>query len=378
MEPLLFLYPIVVLFSIGLIVAYFCRQYKLPVPLLILVTGIVFGKLGLPAQVSQIPTPFIWALAATALVMVSYDTFSRMRLHKQDSSSLQAMHVTGVMYALGLVFIAAVLVISGFLQDIWYVIIASACIACVSSPWMGFGSLRIRNFLKEEAVYSEAAALIIAGLIMQFFIFSKDAILTDSFLLNMSSYSLQIIFGLGTGVVIGLIVFKLFRKATKAVSPIALIAICLTCYTVAELMNASGLFAIIALAILYGGFTIKHRQSLEEFSKNFAMIMEMMILLVLGVVVSIPLNLMFFVFSFIAFVVYLLIRYFSIKAVMNYFTHKDILKMCFAAPKGVGTAVIAVFAFTTVGGGVLPALQVVVAVMLYSQALSYLLHKVEV
>lgn len=375
MQDLSFFYPIAFIFVLGVLASFVIHKLKLPSVLFLLLTGIAVSKFHLARQLILFPRAFVVGISVIALVMITYDVFSRIRLHQHDVYEQNAVQLTSLAVGLCLLFLGMLLISLKVADDPIFVMVASSLIAAVSAPFVTLHSVRVRSFMNSEACISSAIVLFLGALLLHFVAFSTATPLTTSIVYYMTVFSLQIMVGLGAGLLLGLVVFRIFRNLSRRVSPLALLAIALGSYFFAEVLNGAGLFAVMTLALLYGSLTIKHKAELEEFSRTFSDAVEIILLLLLGLIVSFPLSSEFFALSLLVFAAYLVIRHFAVFVVLreHNFTAKERCMVTSAAPKGIVVAVLAMGAlFTDVS--LLPLLQIVVACILYSQLLSWLMH----
>ncbi|MCK5847743.1 MAG: cation:proton antiporter, partial [Caldisericia bacterium] len=187
----------------------------------------------------------------------------------------------------------------------------------------------------------------------------------------------QIVVGLGSGVFIGILVFKIMkRNYSDQLSPIALITAALLTYIIAENLNGSGVIAVVSLGLFFGNIAIKQKHILNEFSYMFSSSLEILVFILIGFSIKLPLTLTFFIQSIILFGIYLLIRYLAVNLTFhNTYTKKEKVFMTLNISKGIAVAVV-VFSLMTMQIPVISSiLPLVLIFMIYSIATATIAEK---
>jgi cell volume regulation protein A len=371
------MYPIMLLLVVGIVISYICHKLKMPTAIFLLLAGIIIGKLSLPQFFTEVPRTFVLGVSIFGFIMVTYDVFSRLKPHRHDTYQNNAVQITAVFIGITLLTLGAVFISAPLTEDPIMAMLICSLIAGISIPFYTLKSARLKHFLDIEVNFNEAVILFIAGLLIHFAAFRLENPITANLFGYMVSFTMQILVGIGAGILFGIVVFRLFRKVSKKLSPIALLAVCVAAYTFAELAGGAGIFAVLSMALLYGGMTIHHKQELEEFSTTLSQGVEIMVFLLMGLVISIPASGAFLLMSLIVFICLVAARFFSVSVILRdqFFSLKERLILSVIAPKGVVVAVVGLAAFF-LGKEALPLLQILVAVILYSQIASWLGHAI--
>jgi len=189
----------------------------------------------------------------------------------------------------------------------------------------------------------------------------------------------QFVVGVGAGVLIGLIMFKFMRKAYSVVlSPLAVITSALLAYIIAENLDGNGVLAVTSMGLLFGNVYVKQKFQLQEFASVFSNSLEILVFVLIGLVVAIPFTAQFLLKSLLLFLIYLIIRYFSIIFALRGmdFTMKEKLFMSLNVQKGIAVAVV-VFSLATLGiEGIGIVLNLSLIFMLYSIILSSIVLRI--
>ncbi|MEK6876863.1 MAG: cation:proton antiporter, partial [Nanoarchaeota archaeon] len=136
--------------------------------------------------------------------------------------------------------------------------------------------------------------------------------------------------------------------------------------------DGNGVLAAASLGLLFGNVYVKQKFQLQEFDAVFSNSLEILVFVLIGLVVVIPFTAQFLLKSLLLFLIYLIIRYFSIMFALRgmNFTMKEKLFMSLNVQKGIAVAVV-VFSLATFGiEGIETILNLSLVFMLYSIILS--------
>ena len=173
---------------------------------------------------------------------------------------------------------------------------------------------------------------------------AKVKIISPNLIDNFAPFLQNIIIGIGVGILVGLIVFKVMRgKYSERISPIAIITAALLAYILAGRLGGNEVFAVGAMAFFFGNVYVKEKRQLQKFSSIFVDSLKIFVFILIGLIIDIPLTLEFFYKSLILFFAYLLIRLVSVNiSLYNLgYSMKEKFFLALNAQKGVAVAVIA-------------------------------------
>jgi NhaP-type Na+/H+ or K+/H+ antiporter len=187
----------------------------------------------------------------------------------------------------------------------------------------------------------------------------------------------QIVIGLGAGLLVGVIVFKLMsRFYEERLSPIAIIAAALITYVLAENIGGNGVLAVTTMAVIVGNIYIKHKETLGKFSSTFSEFLQILVFILLGLLIDIDWSVVFMVKSAALFFVFLLIRLLAIHiSFWSQYTLKEKIFMTVNAPKGIAAAVVIFLLSTYAIPGLAGILDYGLAFILYSIILATFIIK---
>jgi NhaP-type Na+/H+ or K+/H+ antiporter len=208
---------------------------------------------------------------------------------------------------------------------------------------------KISKLLEIESIINTPLSVILPFLFLDLF-YNIGKNINFSTLIDNSiiPFLTQIVVGLGAGILIGILIFKLMRKKySEQLSPVAIITSTLLTYIIAENLGGSGVIAVVSLGLFFGNITIKKKGTLNEFSSMFSNSLEILVFILIGFSISIPLDIFFFIKSLILFAIYLIIRYISVHITFRKeYSHKEKLFMTLNISKGIAVAVV-VFSLMT-------------------------------
>ena len=375
---LLFLTYLAIILLIGLLTSIVSQKFKIPNILLLLFIGIGIGRVTYKgAPIIFFPELFITGISIMALVMIVFDSASRFKLKNLDYFSLHVLWLSLVFIVFNLVLLTAFIILIFDIKSIFLAFMFSALMSG-TDPAAVLSMLKnskhkVFEFLKLESLLNTPLVVLLPFLILDLKTALKGQIFITTLIEQFVPLLQQFIVGVGTGVLIGLIMFKFMRKRYSIVlSPLAVITAALLTYTIAENLQGNGVLAVTTMGILFGNVYVKQKFQLQEFSSIFSTSLEILVFVLIGLIVAIPFSLIFFIKSLILFSLYLIIRFiailFSLRG-MNFSLLEKVF-MSLNVQKGIAVAVV-IFSLATlniVGIGVI--LNLVLTFMLYSIILS--------
>ncbi|MCK5107447.1 MAG: cation:proton antiporter [Nanoarchaeota archaeon] len=388
MAALFYLTAIAGLLLAGIICSIISNKLKIPNVLLLILTGILLGNIKFQGDHMTLSPVFLTSISIIALVMILFDSTSRLKLKTFDTLSFKAMKLAFVFLILNtlLLTIPAMLIygIAGdsLFQSVILALIFSALMSATDSAAVlillkGFSG-KVARLLEIESIINTPLSVILPFLFLDLF-YNIGATINFSTLVETSiiPFLTQIIVGLGSGIFIGLLIFKLMRKKySDQLSPIALITSALLTYIIAENLSGSGVIAVVALGLFFGNITVKEKSTLNEFSSMFSNSLEILVFILIGFSIAIPFDIFFFIRSILLFLIYLVIRYIAVNLTFkDGYTKNEKLFMSLNISKGITVAVV-IFSLMTLN---IPALNnilpLILIFMVYSIATSTLAGK---
>ena len=381
---LLLLTYLAVILLIGLLTSIVSQRFRIPNILLLLLIGIGLGRIGYHgAPLISFPEIFMTGISILALVMIVFDSSSRFSLKRIDYFSLHTLWLSIVFLIFNLVFLTGFTMVIFSIKSVFLALIFSALMSgtdpgAVLSMFNNIKN-KVFDFLGLESLLNTPLVVLIPFIILDIKEALKDEIGIAVFIDQIVPLLQQFVVGVGAGVLIGLIMFKFMRKSYSVVlSPLAVITSALLAYIIAENLDGNGVLAVTSMGLLFGNVYVKQKFQLQEFASVFSNSLEILVFVLIGLVVAIPFTAQFLLKSLLLFLIYLIIRYFSIIFALRGmdFTMKEKLFMSLNVQKGIAVAVV-VFSLATLGiEGIGIVLNLSLIFMLYSIILSSIVLRI--
>ncbi|MBW2975957.1 cation:proton antiporter [Candidatus Woesearchaeota archaeon] len=375
---LVFLTYLAVILLIGLLTSILSQRFRIPNILLLLIIGIGLGRMEYKGgPLIYFPELFLTSISILALVMIVFDSASRFKLKRFDYFSLKTLWLSFVFLVFNLIFLTVFTMLIFKVESVFLALIFSAVMSGTDPAavltMLKNASNKVFEFLEFESLLNTPLIVLLPFIILELKMTLKDGIIISTFLEQIVPLLQQFVVGIGSGVLIGLVMFKFMRKTYSIVlSPLAVITSALLAYIIAENLEGNGVLAVMSMGLLFGNLYVKQKFQLQEFALVFSNSLEILVFVLIGLIISIPFSLGFFIKSLMLFVIYLLIRFSSISASLRgmNFTLREKIFMSLNVQKGIAVAVV-VFSFATLNiEGMQTILNLVLAFMLYSIILS--------
>ena len=384
METLFYLTSISVLLLIGIICSIIANKLNIPNILLLLLAGISLSHIRYNSQPLVTFSPiFLTSISVIALVMILFDSSSRLKLKTFDTLSSKALKLSSIFmwYNAMLLPIPLLLIYGVYAETIAGQVILALVFATLVSATDSVSVMvilqtiknRVAKLLEVESIINTPLSIIIPFMLIDLFDKLKGEFHLTTFLLDqIFPFIAQIVVGIGAGVFMGIIIFKLMRKHySEQLSPVALITAALLTYIIAENLEGSGVLAVVALGLFFGNINVKQKAILKEFSSMFSNSLEILVFILIGFMVNLPLTTSFFIQSFILFLIYLIIRFLAVHATFrDSYSLNEKIFMSLNVSKGIAVAVVAFTLMTKNIPGIDHILQLILIFMVYSIAVA--------
>jgi len=379
-DALTYLTYIGVLLLIGLLCTIISSKLKLPNVLLLIVAGMLLKYVTYQgAPLFDIPQNFILALGVLTLIMVVYDSASNFKLKEINVLFMKALKLT-VFFIILTLFLFTLT--SKFMLDIHvYLAVLFSSFMAGTSPDATMSLLsgaknKIAEFLELESIVNTPPLVLIPFIVIDL-MQSMSAVSFDTVVEQFVPFLQQIIIGLGAGLLVGVIIFKVMSRVyEEKVSPIAIVAAALITYVLAENIGGNGVLAVTTMAVIVGNIYIKHKDTLDKFSSTFSAFLQILVFILLGLLIDIQWSIYFLITSLALFAVFLLIRFLSLHiSFWGEYTYREKIYMAINAPKGIAMAVVIFLLSTYAIPGLSEILDYGLAFILYSIILATVLVK---
>ncbi|MBW2987361.1 cation:proton antiporter [Candidatus Woesearchaeota archaeon] len=365
---------IAVALLIGLLSSIAARKLKIPDVLLLVAVGIGFGVyLGIEKLELALPITLISGLGLFTLVLLVFESTAQIRFKELDWVSYSALKITFITVVFNFVILsfAALVIIFGFKLEYLFLSVLFGALMCGTAPdvilsLLGDAKHKILRLLSIESIINTPLTVLLPLIIVDLQAGPTFAVFTGF----TGGLMLKLTAGLGSGLLIGLIVFKIMRKQySETYSPIAVIAAALLSFVLAENIGGNGIIAVTTLGLFFGNLEIKQKVSLLQFESVLSTLLKVLIFVLIGVIIKFPTTPVFFIKSITLFIIYLAVRYLAIKVAAKREPVLTRLFMTLTASKGLAVVVVTFILASTISGFE-PILHYILAFVLYSLIVS--------
>ena len=344
MDALFYLTGIAIILFLGLLVSILSDRLKISNMLLLIIIGIIAGYVEYDGvKIFEFPSVFLVCIATLALVMIVFDGSSKMKFKEIDELSSKALKVTGLAMLFNMLLGGLVCYLLFFNEFKIANIILSLVFGVLmagTDPGSVFimfkdSTHKLLKFLKVEAIVNTPLVVLIPFILLEFISGTEVSIIS-----KLGPFLQQIFTGIGTGLVMGIIIFKLMKKAySQQYSPIALLATTLITYIASENLGGNGVLAVATLGLIFGSVYIKNKSDLSGFSSLLSTSLEILVFVLVGIIIDIPWEPWFIIKSFILFIILILCRYLALKITFKEeYPKKSLIFMALNMSKGIAIA----------------------------------------
>lgn len=346
-----FLGIIALIFLLGIFCSALSEWLHLPNVLLLVMAGMLLGTVKTDGlRLIEFPPEFLMAIGILALVMIVFDSSSRLKLWEVSAHSPSSLKLV-----IGFIIINSLL-LTLFTKFFFNVIslpmaLLFATLMSGTDPATVLAMLekerhKVFDVLKLESIINTPFTVLFPFLVLDVMRSLKGASVTGAILTSIMEYGLpflgQFITGIGSGVVVGIVVFKLMSKHySERISPMAIFTAALLTYILAEKLGGNGVLAVTVLGLFFGNIVISHKEQLLKVSLFLSSSLEILVFVIVGLIIRVPADMGFLFKSFGLFGIYLLIRCLTLLVtIRKEFKLKEIVFMSINAAKGIAVATV--------------------------------------
>jgi len=332
------------LLLIGIISTIVANKIRIPEILLLIIIGLIAGN---TLNIRGIlPYNIITGVSLFALIMIVFESSSKFKIGEIKSLSPHALKLA-IVFVISTLFLLTIFTQLLFAEEILEVktllislIFSSLMVG--TDPSIALSALkesknRLIEILKIESIINTPLTVLIPVLLLNFYLGKGEV---ASFAVT---FLQQIMTGIGAGLILGYIIFRLFNKIKiEGGSSLLIIGLVLGTYTLTEQIGGSGILAITTFGILYGYSKFREKITIQKFNTLFTEFLTILVFILIGMVIKIPLTGSFLIKSLILFAIYLLVRHFAVNITFrkSNLTNKEKIFMSLNVPKGIATAIV--------------------------------------
>ncbi len=355
MDAIFYLTGLVLLLIIGIVASVVARKLRVSSILLYVLIGILIANTGLnETGIFSFETQFLVALSLLTLAMIVFDGSSRFTLQDLDKRSTRAVELVIAFIICNILILGSATLflyldftLRGVILALIFAVIMAGTDPGSVFVMLGETKHKVLDFIRLEAVLNTPLIVIIPFLLLDILQGVTDLNVTSTFTELIVPFLQQIIVGVGTGMLLGILVFRMMRKHySKKLSPLVVIATTVLTYVLAENLAGNGVVAVATLGLVFGNSYVKRKGQLVEFSTLLATSLEILVFLLVGMLVTLDFSLVFFLKSLLLFLAGVLARFIAVMIALHgsEFKFREKVFMTLHAPKGIAVAVVT-FAF---------------------------------
>ncbi len=307
----------------GILSYHIAHRVKLPPALFLLIVGLIFSFINLPNQIT-------YGLTTLAIILVVFDIFGRVDFSSttlHDQVTVFKLLYIPLTYIIMIPLLKISVGLEGFLYP---AIMTSLLISSSPAAWHDFSTRRLKILSTIESLNVNAITTLATSLLILFIFSQTNGLVT---------HIMDAILSLGIGVIAGMFFLRLFH-AKKGFEHLFLFLIVLLTFAISQELTSLPLFSIMSLGYFFG--SVKRSPVLAEFSGLLAEIAQISVLLLLGITVAFPLDLIFILKMSGIFILFQVIRYICIRFTIPG-TMKEHIFLTLFNPKDAITAALALF-----------------------------------
>lgn len=370
MDVLSIVTALAIILLAGSLASWLGAKLRIPDVLLLLITGVCLSIITFGGErVLSFPPLFLTSIGVIALALILFDSMARVKLRELDSFSFKALKLVLVFTLLILVgFSAAAHYLAGFS---WWLALLLAALLSGTSPdivlsLLGTSKHHTIELLKLESIFNTPLTVLLPFIVLDI-AGGFEAGVTQEFVTHFARFLTELVSGIGAGVIVALVLLKVIKKAHNTPYEfLAIIVAILVSYVLAENLNGNGVLAVTTLGLFFGNSILKDKRHLLTFESLIARSLYIFVFVLLGLVLSLPLTLEFFLSSLSLFGVYLLIRFVAVGLSVKS-SFKELIFATLNCSKGVATAtVLFALALLPTAESLVRVLDYALAIILYS------------
>jgi len=348
---------LVVMYLVGFFAFLVSEKLRIPAALFLLAAGILLSR-------TRLPESFFAAVAILAMIIVLFDSISKLREFDSFSRSTMGFLVLVLLFC-GILISALLHIVFG-IDDIYLAVLASV-ILCGTDPLVVGGAIsrwsKAREFLKVESLLITPLIILIPSIILEI---RQRAIGAEFIAAGTITFLVQILLGIGVGVIISIILMKDMKKdCSPHLSLLVIISAAAFTYVAAEMLGGNGILAVTGLGVIFGSRYLKGKKKLSNFAAMFAYALSILVFFSLGMNSYFSTDAMFLLKVFLLYLIYVLLRLLALHiAFRRRYTIKQALFISLNSPKGLSVGVICLALAVFIGNAMLSA--VLLAFILYS------------
>lgn len=349
------------LLGFGIIVANLLKKVNVPDTFFLLILGLVLGPtiFGHSVISRYIDMTFvnIGAMGAVpdflrilALILVVFTgTFNlKWKIFQKFSSVSVNLALVGVIFSTAFLGLFAHLLFG--LEPVYALLVGATLSGTGTGVLYAFEntlskSRKALTIIKVESIFNSPLTVLLPILFLDLVAMEPGAIISP--MTYLMEFWQMVVAGVGTGIIIGLIMSKIMKSMLDEYSSLLLFAMALVTYALAENVGGSGMLAVAICGLIAGNMVIpdEDKEEVERFEDQLFEMLRIAVFTMLGAQVMLPFDPSQIFLAFVFFLVVFVSRpIFLIPALgrsSGSFCRRDLILMSFVAPRGIASAAMA-------------------------------------
>ncbi|HME87193.1 MAG TPA: cation:proton antiporter [Candidatus Nanoarchaeia archaeon] len=380
MDPLLFLASIAILMLTALLGIAISRKTKFPLPLLLFFAGILLGKVVYyDRPLVQLPGPFLSVLSILIVMVLVFDSMSRIKFTHIDVISKDVLRFFIVQAVLLLVVFSSLMhYVFGYQ---WFSsVLFSVLVLCTEFSVLyarhALPNSRTVQFVRDESLLSSALVALLPFLILSFTMLVSFP-LRGNVVLKLLPFITSVFSGIGIGILLSLTLYNLLHiSSVQKYAGLSLTSFVVIAYLLAQKIGGNGFVSVATMGVIFAHVFFKQKHLIKMDVTKLDSVVELFLFTIAGLVVGLPLSLSFFKISLGLFVVYVALRLISVAASLRSYSFSEKLELGLFVPKGPITVAVAFALLNYEFLGVVSIVQYLMAFFVYSLLLDVILTRI--
>ncbi|MBS3137257.1 hypothetical protein J4232_02380 [Candidatus Woesearchaeota archaeon] len=308
-----YLVLLAIVLLIPTIIIHLTKKLKYPLLLYILLAGLIMNRVVSLINVT-LPIELGRLLITIAVIALLFEIYAKIKIKHSDYFYTASLKVTLFVIVLSSLTITFLIKYLYSIENIFTALIPAVLICATSYSLFELQDrkwfvTRIQSYLETESIISPALTVALACI---FGAFAAAVVIKDSAImitLPYLTFFIKMIIGIGTGVVIGIILSKYFCGLLKSrLLFVFLFGVIIATYILTEALKGSGIVAVIIMSTFFGNMYLTHKEEKNMVTKIYNNLLYVFLFVFLSFYIQIPYEISFYGKAFIVFIAYILIR----------------------------------------------------------------------
>ncbi len=377
MESLPFITDITIILLTGILGTVLAKYLKISNVLVLILAGIGLGYVSFPGRkLFDFSPDFLTIIAIIALVVVIFDSSARFKWKLVDQLTGRALKLAIVFLFINAFLLSIAVSYLFHFDNLFLILIFAATMGATAADvcLMLFRTTgnnnhnKIIELLRIESIINTPLTVLLPFIIFDLMkvLPQENTILLTTLFEQLKPFINQFVVGIGAGVLVGLILGKIFKNGvSENFSPLLLIGSAFLTYVLAEHLGGNGILAVTVTGLFFGNYYLEQKKELYSFSTLFGNFLMIIVFIMIGIGFKITgISQVFFFNSLKLFGIYIIIRFLAVytSSLHDKVTFKERLFMTLVMPKGIGVATV-IFALSTQLGSY-PELKTIIDLMI--------------